>query len=57
MQVTGNRYTLDLLSIEHTAGDDMSMLQFGKENQPVAINENNAAVNNRLDKDDLGMDN
>ena len=45
MQVTGNRYTLDPLSIEHIAGDDMSMLQFGKENQAVVINGNNAAMN------------
>ena len=56
MQVTGNRYTLDPLSIEHTAGDNMSMLQFGKENQAVVINENNATANNREDEDDSGMD-
>ena len=56
MQVTGNRYTLDLLSIEHTAGDNMSMLQFGKENQAIVINGNNTTANNRQDEDDSGMD-
>ena len=56
MQATGNRYTLDLLSIEHTTGDEMSMLQFGEEDPRAAINGNNAATNNRLDEHDSGMD-
>ena len=34
----------------------MSMLQFGKENQAVVINGNNAVANNREDEDDSGMD-
>ena len=59
MQVTGNRYVLDPLSIEHTAGDEMSMLQFGKENLMAANNNANNgsnAANNRLDDNDSGMD-
>ena len=56
MQVTGNRFTLDPLSIEHAAGAEMCMLQFGKENQPAANDWNNAAANDGLDEDDSGMD-
>ena len=59
MQATGNRYVLDLLSIEHTAGDEMCLLQFGKDN-PMAANNNanngSNARNDRLEEDGAGMD-
>ena len=55
MQVTTNRYTLDKLIIEHTAGDDMCLLEFGKGDHQTANDGNNSAVNNEQNDDVSAM--
>ena len=48
------------LGIEHTPGDEMCLLQFGKEDPAIANNNANngsdTSRNNRLDEDGAGMD-
>ena len=59
MQVNGEKCVLDPLSIKHTAGDKMCLLEFGKDNPPITNNNANNgtdARNDRLDEDGVGMD-
>ena len=51
MKARGGRYILDVLIIEHMAGDEMCLLEFCKGDWPTTT----ATADNEQESDDSGM--